>query len=53
MLYYDIMYGKLGVTEYEQIMSKVTKAYLPDNLRNERKKPKLTLKQLFYLKGKK
>tara|TARA_R110001592_G_scaffold3899_1_gene22179 strand:- start:3544 stop:3687 length:144 start_codon:yes stop_codon:yes gene_type:complete len=47
------MYNKLGVTEYEQIMTKVNKAYLPDKLQNEKKKPKLTLKQLFYLKGKK
>lgn len=47
------MYSKLGVSEYEQIMSKVKKAYLPDKLQNEKKKPKLTLKQLFFLKGKK
>ena len=32
--------------------TKVGKKYLPDALQNERKKPKLTLKQLFFLKGK-
>ena len=46
------MYNKLNNSEYEQILTKVGKKYLPDSIQNERKKPKLTLKQLFYLKGK-
>lgn len=46
------MYSKLGVKEYEQILSKVGKKYLPEHLQNEKKKKKLTLKQLFFLKGK-
>jgi hypothetical protein len=46
------MYNKLNHTQYEQIITKVGKKYLPDALQNEKKKPKLTLKQLFFLKGK-
>lgn len=46
------MYSKLSQAEYEQIINKVGRKYLPEYLQNEKKKPKLTLKQLFYLKGK-
>jgi hypothetical protein len=47
------MYSKLDHKQYEQIISKVGNKYLPLHLQNEKKKPKLTLKQLFFLKGKK
>ena len=46
------MYNKLNNSQYEQILTKVGKKYLPDELQKERKKPKLTLKQLFFLKSK-
>ena len=52
MLCYYIMYSKLSQAEYEQIITKVGRKYLPEHLQNEKKKPKLTLKQLFFLKGK-
>lgn len=40
------MYSKLDNKSYEVIMTKVGKSYMPP----EKKKPKLTLKQLFFLK---
>jgi len=40
------MYNKLNLKEYEVIMNKVGKSYMP----KEKKKPKLTLKQIFFLK---
>ncbi len=46
------MYSKLSQAEYEQIINKVGRKYLPEYLQNEKKKKKLTLKQLFFLKGK-
>ena len=42
------MYSKLDNKQYETIMVKVGKSYMPP----EKKKPKLTLKQLFFLKKK-
>ncbi len=45
-------YSKLNHKEYETILNKVGRKYLPNELQNEKKQPKLTLKQLFFLKGK-
>ena len=40
------MYSKLDNKQYEVIMTKVGKSYMP----KEKKKPKLSLRQIFYLK---
>ena len=45
------MYSKLSQMEYEQIINKVGRKYLPTSLQNEKKKKKLTIKQIFFLKG--
>ena len=45
-------YSKLNPKEFETILNKVGRKYLPTELQKEKKKPKLTLKQLFFLKGK-
>jgi hypothetical protein len=42
------MYSKIDNKNYEKLMNKVGKSYMPQ----EKKKPKLTLKQLFFLKKK-
>jgi len=42
------MYNKLDNKQYKVIMTKIGKSYMPP----EKKKPKLTLKQLFFLKKK-
>ena len=41
-------YQKLSVDDYNALLAKVGKSYLPP----EKKKPKLTLKQIFFLKKK-
>lgn len=46
------MYGKLTPKEHETILNKVGRKYLPEALQKEKKEKKLTLKQLFFLKGK-
>jgi len=40
------MYTKMDNKTYEKLMTRVGKSYMP----KEKKKPKLTLKQLFFLK---
>ena len=42
------MYSKLDNKQYETIMTKVGKSYMPP----EKKKPKLSLRQIFFLKKK-
>jgi len=41
-------YQNLSVDDYNALLAKVGKAYMPP----EKKKPKLTLKQIFFLKKK-
>ncbi len=41
-------YQKLSVDDYNALLAKIGKSYMPA----EKKKPKLTLKQIFFLKNK-
>tara|TARA_R110001606_G_scaffold62896_1_gene146090 strand:- start:387 stop:524 length:138 start_codon:yes stop_codon:yes gene_type:complete len=43
------MYQKLSPQEHTQLLDRVGQSYLP---KEKKKKPKLTLKQLFFLKKK-
>ncbi len=42
-------YKNLTVAEHTALLNKMNKAYMP---KEEKKKPKLTLKQIFFLKKK-
>lgn len=42
-------YQNLSVDDYNALLAKVGKSYMP---KEEKKKPKLTLKQIFFLKKK-
>ena len=41
-------YQKLSVDDYNALLAKIGKSYMPA----EKKKPKLSLKQIFFLKNK-
>jgi len=44
-----MVYKNLSVDDYNAMMAKIEKSYLP---KDEKKKPKLSLKQIFFLKKK-